>query len=82
MKCSICDYRGHTEDHHIQSKSLGGSNKKSNRIHLCPNCHSEVHRGLIVIEGKVMSSAGVKLIFHKKGEAPVLNRELPKCFVI
>lgn len=23
MKCSICDYRGHTEDHHIQSKSLG-----------------------------------------------------------
>lgn len=80
MICGICGYRGFTEDHHIQSKSLGGSNKKFNKVHLCGNCHNEVHRGLIILEGKFMTTEGMKLVYHKKGEAPLLNREPPNCF--
>ncbi len=82
MKCEICGYSGFLEKHHIQSKSKGGSNKKHNLANLYPNCHNEVHRGEIILEGKFMTSVGVKLIHHKKDEAPIIpNRELPEVFL-
>lgn len=82
MKCEICGYSGHVEKHHIHSKSLGGGNNKSNIVNLCPNCHTEVHHGEIILEGKFMTTSGSKLFFHKKGEAPIIpNRELPKVFI-
>jgi len=44
--CALCDtevlYRNQIHEHHIVSKELGGSNKKFNRIFLCPNCHFKV----------------------------------------
>jgi 5-methylcytosine-specific restriction endonuclease McrA len=82
MRCEICGYSGFLEKHHIHSKSLGGSNKKYNITNLCPNCHNEVHRGLIILEGKLRTTDGIKLIFHKKGEAPIIpNRELPEVYL-
>jgi 5-methylcytosine-specific restriction endonuclease McrA len=82
MKCEICGYIGHTEKHHIQSKSLGGNNSKANLTNLCPNCHAEVHHGEIILEGKFMTTLGPTLFYHKKNESPILPlNEFPKVFL-
>lgn len=33
------DVKQHIHKHHIEAKSNGGDNKKSNLIFLCPTCH-------------------------------------------
>lgn len=82
MKCEICGRIGRTEKHHIVSKSLGGSNNRSNLAELCPNCHTSVHFREIIIEGKFMTTKGFQLIYHRKNEAPIITgQELPNVFV-
>lgn len=43
--CEICgyDFKSILQIHHIKPVSLGGTNKKSNLIILCPNCHKIIH---------------------------------------
>ncbi len=82
MKCESCGRNGTTETHHITSKTFGGTNQKSNLAELCPNCHSDVHFGKIIIEGKFRTTNGVQLIYHKINEKPILeNIDFPKVFV-
>ncbi len=38
----ICEDRSSIHSHHILPVELGGSNKLSNRIYLCPNCHNKI----------------------------------------
>lgn len=53
FKCQCpcgCEYetniRMHIHIHHIQARSNGGKNNKSNLIYLCPNCHhSHIYNG-------------------------------------
>ena len=50
FKCEICGRRNEdiTPDiHHIKSREDGGSNRESNLIVLCPNCHKRAHAGAI-----------------------------------
>jgi len=72
MKCEIkecpIDYQ---EDHHIISKSKGGTNKKFNIAYLCAACHHKVHAGEIILEGKFLTSEGYQLIYHNKGESSI-----------
>ena len=72
MNCEICKIKSHHK-HHIISKSKGGSNRKNNLVHLCSNCHYMVHRGEIIIEGWFMTTEGIKLIWHKKGNESFTN---------
>jgi len=52
MRCEICEKETiNIKKHHIQSKSLGGSDKPYNIAQLCSECHDNVHNGLIIIEG-------------------------------
>lgn len=44
-QCNECGNRHHLHMHHITPLSQGGSNKVSNLILLCENCHSEEHNG-------------------------------------
>lgn len=82
MKCEICGRNGITESHHIISKSLGGTNQKSNLVDLCPNCHSDVHFGKIIIEGKFRTTNGIKIIYHKMNEPPIIeNINFPNVFL-
>jgi 5-methylcytosine-specific restriction protein A len=47
--CEICGYNKIPvlHIHHIIEQSNGGSDLASNLIILCPNCHGEVHAGLL-----------------------------------
>ena len=63
MKCEICKQNyPYLQKHHIISKSKGGTNHRLNICEICPNCHSKVHRGDIILEGKISSTAGYILI--------------------
>ncbi len=82
-KCNFpgCDYstdhRHQIHNHHIISKSKGGSNKKYNLVMLCPNCHGKIFqedakRGIHSIRGKdsielvgKISSTGGLLLEYK-----------------
>ena len=49
FKCEMCGRKlTLTPDiHHIKPRAKGGSNRESNLIVLCPNCHRMVHEGQI-----------------------------------
>ena len=52
QKCNICDVEiGILDTHHIKSKTYDGTNANHNLIHVCPNCHRNIHLGTIVVEG-------------------------------
>jgi hypothetical protein len=51
------------------------SNKDKNIAILCPNCHTKVHEGEIIIIGLYESTDGLKLMWFKKGEEPPLKEE-------
>ncbi|MGL5382787.1 MAG: HNH endonuclease [Culicoidibacterales bacterium] len=46
FKCAWCGVNL-MERHHITEYAVGGSNEADNLILLCPNCHTDVHKGKI-----------------------------------
>lgn len=77
--CEICGSRA-KHKHHLQSKSLGGSNKPYNIVHLCLEHHDEVHRGNIILEGKFLTTNGYTLIYHNSDEKSITG-QAPDCFI-
>ncbi|NCO32085.1 HNH endonuclease, partial [bacterium] len=71
MKCQICKINDYQNKHHIISKSKGGKNGKNNICYLCSNCHFNVHKNNIIIEGFFLTTEGYQLIFHKKNEESI-----------
>jgi len=49
-KCMICGFDDVIEVHHIVSPKLGGSHHPENILILCPNHHTMLHNGLLVIK--------------------------------
>ena len=48
VKCSNCGFdKVHGDVHHIISKKNGGTDKNTNLVYLCPNCHRMAHNNLI-----------------------------------
>jgi len=54
---------GYTERHHIIPKSLGGSNKKDNLVHLTAREHYVAHRLLVKIYKPVGGEAHKKMVY-------------------
>ena len=78
-KCEVCniDEKKILHRHHIIPQcDERCTNSDSNLAILCPNCHSKVHTGKIIIIGVYSSTDGLIPMWFKKGsEAP-----LPKKF--
>jgi hypothetical protein len=66
--CSICGEEHILETHHIEGRNIPNPNHQFNLANICANCHKEVHWGNIIIEKWVMTSNGMELFWHKKGE--------------
>lgn len=76
LKCAWCGVNL-MERHHIKHYAKGGSNNAENLILLCPNCHTLVHKGIIIenellerkkeLSGFINRSAGYLPIEKKKG---------------
>jgi len=67
----ISDSRSQIDVHHIIPRSMGGTDKRSNLIELCPNCHRRIlvegaetgihsieNTNSIIIMGKMLSTGG------------------------
>lgn len=82
MKCEICENDFITlDEHHIQSRSLGGSNKLFNIAYLCQNCHKKVHIGYYIVEGRFTTSNSLsKLVWRKWNESSITGFKDPPVF--
>jgi heterodisulfide reductase subunit B len=66
--CRICKNNDFLHTHHIQGRNILNSEHFSNLVDICPSCHNKVHMGEIIVERWVMTSDGIDLMWHKKGE--------------
>lgn len=81
--CEICNKNYPTLDnHHIQSRSKGGSNQKWNIAEICQNCHKSVHLGLIILEGRFNTTNGNKLIWRKFNNESITGMTDPEVFLL
>jgi len=67
-KCELCPNTVFLEQHHIRGRKILKANHPSNLVNICPNCHTKVHYGEIVIEKWASTTSGRELIWHLKGE--------------
>jgi len=67
-ECSICKEEAPLVEHHIRGRKIPNANHPSNLCSVCPNCHSKVHLGMIIIEKWCGTMSGTELFWHKKGE--------------
>lgn len=74
--CQCCNADVNSVDkHHITSQSLGGTNDKFNITFICPNCHRDVHKGFIILEGMFMTTNGLILLWHHKDDTPITEEQ-------
>ena len=77
-KCEVCGNikKEILHRHHIIPRSDPRcTNSDCNLAVLCPNCHSSVHTGEIIIIGVYRTTSGKQLMWFKKGEEPPLPEE-------
>jgi hypothetical protein len=66
--CDLCHEPAILTEHHINGRDCVGAEDASNKCDICPNCHLAVHYGRIVVEGWVMTTGGLELMWHTAGE--------------
>lgn len=78
ISCDVCGERNGkilNRHHIIPQCDERCTNKDYNISILCPNCHTNVHEGEIIIIGLYQSTSGWKLIWYKKGEEPPIEKD-------
>ena len=62
-------------EHHIFGRKHPDKNRKWNRCYICPSCHDGIHScpPRLILEGWILTSEGMKLIWRRKGEDMVAN---------
>lgn len=77
-QCEVCgeDDISILHRHHIIPRCDDRcTNKDSNIAILCPNCHTKVHEGEIVIIGVYLTTNGLQPMWFKRGEKAPFERE-------
>jgi predicted restriction endonuclease len=62
--CEVCGEEHILEQHHIRGRTVFNPDDPSNLANICPNCHTKVHHGIIVIETRLLTTDGYQLIWH------------------
>jgi len=73
--CEVCKEEHFLVQHHILGRKIARANKPNNLANLCSNCHLKVHKAEIIIEKKVMSTAGYTLLWHSKEEQSITGED-------
>jgi len=79
--CDICGQDIPLVTHHINGRNIPNAEHDSNLVHICPNCHYDIHLGNIILESWFMTTSGRELIWHKNGEKSITGKEA-KPFII
>ena len=75
MICPICKVNDFLVLHHINGRDTPQAEFSHNLVSICPNCHTKVHYGTIIIEKWIMGSNGRELVWHKKGELSITGED-------
>lgn len=83
--CPICKTKQILVEHHIEGRDIPDANHPSNLADICPNCHTKVHLGKVIIEGWIQTTDGKELFWHLANEEsfsgknaqPYIMRQLP-----
>lgn len=73
--CDICHEQAILIEHHINGRGGSDAEKPWNKCDACPNCHTDVHYGRRIIEGWVMTTDGLKLMWHWAGQESFTGRD-------
>jgi hypothetical protein len=73
MLCEICEERTILQQHHIRGQKVDNAHRDFNITNICSNCHTLIHHGKIIIEDRLMTTGGYKLIWHREGENSMTN---------
>ncbi len=79
--CEICGKQTFLEQHHIRGRNIPDPHNSNNLTNICAECHNKVHHGIIIIEDKMMTTEGLKLIWHHYKE-PSLTGDDAKPWII
>jgi hypothetical protein len=71
QKCETCGERTFLEEHHLRGRGIPNPHADSNLAMECGNCHTKIHRGVIIIEGWFNTTTGRELIWHYDGEESI-----------
>jgi len=66
--CDICGKRRPLTEHHIHGREVRNWRSGWNLAAICPDCHEDVHIGVLIILGWYQTDTGRCLVWHKKGE--------------
>jgi len=78
IQCEICNIKKKAilhRHHIIPRQDSRSTNYDNNLAVLCPNCHSRVHTGELIIIGVYFTTGGYQLMWFKKGDNPPLPQE-------
>ncbi len=78
IKCEICGLNDSSilhRHHIIPRRDKRSTNSDNNLAILCPNCHSKVHTGELIIIGVYQSTDGKSLVWFKKDTIPPFPKE-------
>jgi len=78
IKCEICgnDNKRILHRHHIIPRhDPRSTNSDNNLAILCPNCHSSVHTGELIIIGVYKTTSGTEVLWFKEGDEPPLPKK-------
>jgi len=73
--CNICGNQDILVCHHINGRDIPNPNHPSNLTNICACCHNKIHYNIIIIEKWVMSTDGLKLLWHKKEEKGITGED-------
>ena len=68
-KCMVCGWVGPCD---IHRKEMQGSYDMKNMIATCPNCHRLLHRGLIKLSSKLLTTDFSLMEVNKSGISPFM----------
>jgi Zn-finger protein len=75
QNCEICQEQTYLIQHHIAGRKIKKANKHNNLANICSNCHIQVHKGEIIIEKRIMTTAGFVLLWHKRTEESITGED-------
>jgi hypothetical protein len=76
--CEVCGLKKHLilHRHHIIPRvDPRCTNSDNNLAIVCPNCHSLIHTGEIIVIGLYQTTDGLQLMWFGKGKSPPLPEE-------
>lgn len=75
MRCEVCEIQTILVQHHIRGRKIPNPHSESNLANICSCCHSLIHNGIIIIEDRLFTTDGYKLIWHHYKEPSLTGND-------